>query len=92
MASLGLGLSLARLSRGGATSAPAWTPADLASPPHISIDADRLDLLTKDGSNNLTAVTTEFTGLAAGTVTLVTHVADAVLNNHFAFNVTGQAS
>jgi hypothetical protein len=65
-----------------------WTPANLASPPHISIDADNLALLTKDGSNNLTGVTTEFTGLAAGTVTAVTHVVDPVLNNHYAFNVT----
>lgn len=77
----------------GTSGGPAlWTPANLATPPRVSIDADRLDLLTKDGSNNLLTVTTEYSALAAGTVTLVTHVADAVLNNHFAFNVTGQAS
>lgn len=83
------------LSRMGAASSgdtALWTPADLPSPPHISINADRLDLLTKDGSNNLTAVTTEFTGLGAGTITSVTHVADALLNNHFAFNVTATDS
>jgi hypothetical protein len=88
VAALGLGLSLPRLSRGGPTSAPAWTPADLANPPHISIDADRLDLLTKDGSNNLTSVTTEYTALAAGTVTAVVHAAaNAGLNNRGSFNV-----
>ena len=72
----------------GGSVLPLWTPADLASPPHISIDADRLDLLTKDGSNNLTGVTTEFTAFAAGTVTAVTHITDSVLNNHYVFNVT----
>lgn len=77
---------------GGDDLPPLWTPANLASPPHISIDADRLDLLTKDGSNNLTAVTTEFTGLSAGTITLVQHLVDAVLNGHYAFNVTGQGT
>lgn len=71
----------------GGGAAPLWTPANLSSPPHVSIDADNLSLLTKDGSNNLLSVTTEFTGLAAGTITAVTHIADANLNNHFGFNV-----
>lgn len=72
---------------GGGAPKPLWTPANLSVQPQISIDADRLDLLTKDGSNNLLTVTTEFTGLAAGTVTAVTHVTDAILGGKNAFNV-----
>lgn len=50
-----------------------WSPGLMALPPHISIDADRLDLLTKDGSNNLLTVTTEFTGLTTSAVAQVVH-------------------
>lgn len=85
--SLETGFNLTLKEGGGGSQKPLWTPANLSSPPHVSIDADNLALLTKDGSNNLLTVTTEFTALAAGTITAVTHVADANLNNHFAFNV-----
>lgn len=85
--SLETGFNTTMKEGGGGSVKPLWTPANLSSPPHISIDADNLALLTKDGSNNLLTVTTEFTALAAGTITAVTHVSDSVLNNKNAFSV-----
>lgn len=91
--SLETGFDLNLHEGGGGGGAPLWTPANMSNPPHISINADRLDLLTKDGSDNLTAVTTEFTGLAAGTITAVTHTtANANLGGKGSFNVTATVS
>lgn len=88
MAALCLGLSLPRRSLGLPSLVQQWTPANLTNPPYISIDADRTDLMTVDGSNNLTGVTTVHTALAAGAVTAVVYApANAGLNGRGSFNV-----
>lgn len=66
-----------------------WTPANLTNPPHIAIDADRVDLLTKDGGNVLTSLTTVYGALAANTPSGITHTANAGLNNFNSFNCPG---
>lgn len=69
-----------------------WTPANLTNPPHIAIDADRTDLLTKDGSNVLTSLTTVYGALAANTPVGITHTANAALNNFNSFNCPGTSA
>lgn len=87
---LGIGLTFGL--RTGAGGVALWTPNNLASPPHISLDADRLDLVTKSGSN-VTAVRTVHTNLAANTPNLITHTVNAsAFNNHGSFNAPGTAA
>jgi hypothetical protein len=93
MASLGLVMSLPRRSVGLPSLVQTWTPANLASPPGISIDADRTDLLTKDGSNVLTSLRTVHTNLASNTPALVTHAGTfAPFNGFAAFQAPGQSA
>lgn len=66
-----------------------WTPASLSSPPSLAVDADRTDLLTKDGSNNLLSLTSVYGALAANTPVSITHAANAAMNNFNTFNAPG---
>lgn len=66
-----------------------WTPGNLVNPPHIAIDADRTNLLTKDGSNVLTSLTTVYGALASNTPVGITHASNAALNGFNSFNCPG---